>query len=196
MGDASHGHLWCIIACITAALIHKTKYDHKQMLAHVQCSSLPKSLTSSAAQVPFTAHRVNMCYLHTTTSMLHRAPLPAHVVKLHYSYTIVSTTVSTQQHCLQAEAEARQVAHALLASHKKEAATAGKKVREQYESKLREKQMQLNAVQNKLQVDSDGLGNYMQTQWQFLRPHGPHPELSIVCHTYMKSRCCGACTHE
>ena len=52
----------------------------------------------------------------------------------------------------QVEVEARQVATALLASHKKEAATAERKVREQYEAKLREKQMQLHSVQSKLQV--------------------------------------------
>ena len=56
------------------------------------------------------------------------------------------------QCCWQAEAEARQVATALLGSHKKEAAAAERRVREQYEAKLREKQKQLSAVQDRLQV--------------------------------------------
>lgn len=54
--------------------------------------------------------------------------------------------------CLQAEVEARQVGTALLARHTKEAAAAERRVREQYEAKLRDKQKQLNAVQDRLQV--------------------------------------------
>ena len=53
---------------------------------------------------------------------------------------------------MQVEVEARQVASALLASHKKEAAAAERKQREQYDARLREKQMQLNSVQDRLQV--------------------------------------------
>ena len=53
---------------------------------------------------------------------------------------------------LQVECEARQVTTALLGSHKKEAAAAERKVKEQYEAKLREKQKELNSVQNRLQV--------------------------------------------
>lgn len=60
---------------------------------------------------------------------------------------------------LQFEAEARQVAHALLASHNKEAATAERKVREQYETRLREKQKQLNSVQTRLQVSLSGMSS-------------------------------------
>ena len=63
---------------------------------------------------------------------------------------------------MQLEGEARQVAHALLATHKKEAAVAERKVREQYESKLRQKQMQLTAVQNQLQVRA-ALFTWIQT---------------------------------
>lgn len=58
------------------------------------------------------------------------------------------------QCCLQAEAEARQQATALLASHKKDAAVAERRVREQFEAKLREKQKQLLALQDRLQVRS------------------------------------------
>lgn len=57
-------------------------------------------------------------------------------------------------HHLQAEVEARQVANALLASHRKEAAAAERRLKEQYELKLREKQKQLNNVQDRLQVTS------------------------------------------
>lgn len=46
------------------------------------------------------------------------------------------------------------MANALLASHKKEAAAAERRVREQYEVRLREKQKQLHAVQERLQVRS------------------------------------------
>jgi len=52
----------------------------------------------------------------------------------------------------QVEAQARQVAHALLASHKKEAAAGERRMREQYDTRLREKQIQLNLVQTRLQV--------------------------------------------
>jgi len=50
------------------------------------------------------------------------------------------------------EVQARQVAHALLASHKKEAAAGERRMREQYDTRLREKQLQLNLAQNRLQV--------------------------------------------
>lgn len=53
---------------------------------------------------------------------------------------------------VQAESEALQVATALLVSHRKEAAACERKLREQYEAKLREKQKELNSVQNRLQV--------------------------------------------
>lgn len=52
---------------------------------------------------------------------------------------------------VQAESEALQVATALLVS-RKEAAACERKLREQYEAKLREKQKELNSVQNRLQV--------------------------------------------
>lgn len=52
----------------------------------------------------------------------------------------------------QVEVQARQVANALLASHKKEAAAGERKMREQYDTRLREKQLQLNLAQNRLQV--------------------------------------------
>ncbi|KAL0032283.1 hypothetical protein WJX79_002357 [Trebouxia sp. C0005] len=52
---------------------------------------------------------------------------------------------------LQVEVQARQVANALLASHKKEAAAGERKMREQYDTRLREKQLQLNLAQNRLQ---------------------------------------------
>lgn len=55
---------------------------------------------------------------------------------------------------MQAELEARQLAAALLASLKKEAAAAERRVREQFEAKLREKQKQLLALQDRLQVRS------------------------------------------
>ncbi|KAL0049666.1 hypothetical protein WJX82_007177 [Trebouxia sp. C0006] len=52
---------------------------------------------------------------------------------------------------LQVEAQARQVAHALLASHKKEAAAGERRMREQYDTRFREKQVQLNLAQTRLQ---------------------------------------------
>lgn len=57
-------------------------------------------------------------------------------------------------HDLQAEVEGRQVANALLGSHRKEAAAAERRLKEQYEVKLRDKQKQLNDVQDRLQVPS------------------------------------------
>ncbi|DBA96689.1 TPA: hypothetical protein ACH3X1_015539 [Trebouxia sp. C0004] len=52
---------------------------------------------------------------------------------------------------LQVEVQARQVANALLASHKKEAAAGERRMHEQYDTRLREKQIQLNTAQNSLQ---------------------------------------------
>ncbi len=52
----------------------------------------------------------------------------------------------------QVEVQARQVAHALLASHKKEAAAGERRLREQYDTRLREKQIKLNLAQTRLQV--------------------------------------------
>jgi hypothetical protein len=52
----------------------------------------------------------------------------------------------------QVEVQARQVGNALLASHKKEAAAGERRIREQYDIRLREKQIQLNLAQNRLQV--------------------------------------------
>ena len=66
---------------------------------------------------------------------------------------------------MQLEGEARQVAHALLTTHKKAAAVAERKVREQYESKLRQKQMQLTAVQNQLQVRTAFLSLSLGLLW-------------------------------
>ena len=53
---------------------------------------------------------------------------------------------------LQAEMEGKYAATVLLSSHKKEAAAALKRLQEQYEARLREKQMDLNAAMCKLQV--------------------------------------------
>ena len=58
---------------------------------------------------------------------------------------------------MQAEVETRQVANALLASHRKETAASGRRLKEQYELKLREKQKQLNSLQDRLQVKSTAL---------------------------------------
>lgn len=52
----------------------------------------------------------------------------------------------------QAEMEGRYAATLLLSSQKKEAAAAAKRLQEQYEARLREKQMDLNAALRKVQV--------------------------------------------
>lgn len=52
----------------------------------------------------------------------------------------------------QAEMEGRYAATLLLSSQKKEAAAASKRLQEQYEARLREKQMDLNAALRKFQV--------------------------------------------
>lgn len=61
-----------------------------------------------------------------------------------------------QQHnmstAVQAEVEGKYAATLLLNSQRKEAAAAEKRLREQYEARLREKQMDLNAAMRKLQV--------------------------------------------
>lgn len=52
----------------------------------------------------------------------------------------------------QAEVEGRYAAMLLLNSQRKDAAAAEKRLREQYETRLREKQIDLNAALRKLQA--------------------------------------------
>ena len=71
---------------------------------------------------------------------------------------------------MQTDVEAQQVAAALLARHKKEAAAGERRLREQYEAKLREKQKQLHAVQDRLQVRSAPLYSFVKwLKWVQLR---------------------------
>ena len=77
---------------------------------------------------------------------------------------------------MQTEVEARQMATALLASHKKEAAAAERRVREQYEAKLREKQKHLHVVQDRLQVTSALLNSCVKWfNWVQLRKEKSTP---------------------
>ncbi len=70
-------------------------------------------------------------------------------VRQHFLQILLHITEDANE---QVEAQARQVAHALLASHKKEAAAGERRMREQYDTRFREKQVQLNLAQTRLQV--------------------------------------------
>ena len=87
------------------------------------------------------------------------------------------------------------MANALLASHKKEAAAAERRVSEQYEAKLREKQKQLNSVQDRLQVRSSLLYSYVpimspsqKAQAKHVNPTGSGQHNTGLIHTTCHDR--------